>query len=152
MDPSLIGLLALFIAGAALTYHFGFVHPSSTLEWRIKAGFVVFTAMLIPVVVYVLVLQSGAVDRLGRLGVEPFPGVRHVVGAAAGQGEAPVWVFATDPAGGPALEWYDDPATRTGWTIAERSAGTLILVRDEARLSIATSGTGSSKRVIYLLR
>jgi hypothetical protein len=150
MDPTLVGLLILFLAGSALTYHFGCRRPPAIMRWRIQGGFVVFTFMLIPVAVYVLSLQAGAVDRLVRLGIRPLPGIVRVVGIAAGQGERPVWGFAAEGAGAHDLAFYDDPATRPGWEKPQRGPMMLILVREGRRMSVTLSETWRARSVIYL--
>jgi hypothetical protein len=150
MDPTLIGLLILFLAGSALTYYLGFVRPPTIMQWRVKGAFVILTFMLIPVVISVLYLQVGAVLRLERFGILPLPGIVHVVGIAAGQGERPVWVFTAEGAGAHDLAFYDDPATRQGWEVAERGTMSLILVREGQRMSVTLSETWRSRSVIYL--
>ena len=149
MDATLIGLLIGFIAYATVSWYFGFLAPGNGATWRHQTAFLVTTVMLIPAVAYVLYLQTGAVQRLQDHGVTPLPEVRHVVGIAAGQGSAPVWVFAGDVTRTDTLVFYDDPETRPGWEVAARGATMIVLRRGDARLSVSATSAG---HVIYMLR
>jgi hypothetical protein len=149
VDPTLITLLTLFVAGALITFHLGFRHPASSYEWRIKAGFVVLTFMLIPVVTYVLATQRGATERLSSAGIAPLPSIRHAVGIAAGQGQRPVWVFRTDDEAED-VTFYDDPGTRMGWEIVERGPISLILRRGDERMSVTLSEARRGRNVVYM--
>ncbi len=149
MDPTLVGLLVAFIVFAAVSYHLGFRLPDIGWTWKAQTAFLVTIVMLIPAVVFVLFQQTGAVKRLETHDVAPLPEIRHVVGITAGQGRAPVWVFAGDVSSGEALGFYDDPDTRPGWELTERGATMIVLRRGEARLSVSATRAG---RIIYMLR
>ena len=149
MDPTLVGLLFAFIAFAAVSYYVGFVLPEVGFVWMIKAAFLVTIVMLIPVVAFVLYQQTGAVKRLETYDVVPLPEIRHVVGITAGQGPAPVWVFAGDGASGAVLGFYDDPDSRPGWELTERGLTMIVLRRGDARLSVSATSAG---QIIYMLR
>jgi len=149
IHPRLIGLLIVFIALAALSFYVGFLQPRDRFDWRSQAAFLVLTFMLIPVVVFTLTQQAGAVGRLEAHGTTPHPAVRHVLGITAGQCPAPVWVFTSAVEDAARLDFYDDPATRPGWEISQRGATMLVLRQGDARLSVSATSTG---RIIYMLR
>lgn len=154
MDPTLIILLVAFVAFAVMSFYLGWVYRPNPFDWKAQASFLVTVVMLIPVVAFVLAQQSGAVARLEAYGVRPLPQVRHVVGITAGQGPAPVWVFAgelpdDEAARRAVLGFYDDPDTRQGWEIGGRGATMIVLERGEARLSVSATSAGS---IIYVLR
>ena len=142
--------MVVFVAGAAVTLHFGFLHPDSAFDWRTKAGFFVLLFMLIPGVAYVLLQQRGAVDRLEKAGIAPLPGIRHAVGITAGQGVPPAWVFAAEPED-EGLSYYDDPHTRSGWALVERGPAMVVLRRGEQRMIISLSDAQRSSHVTYMV-
>jgi hypothetical protein len=144
-----VWLLLALLAMAAVSCHYGFRRPPPVSAGRLQAAFLLTVCMLIPLVSYALALQSGAQARLARLGIEPHPAIRHVVGIAAGQGDWPIWVFATRGGGDAALGFYDDPARHRDWEVLERGAKILVLGRGDARLSVSSSGSGARETLIY---
>ena len=93
MDHTLIFLLIFSLALAVVSYYFGIHRPLPVGAWRSQSAFVVLTFMLIPILVYVLVDQSGAIGRLEGTGIRAHPGIKESVGIANGKGDNPTWVF-----------------------------------------------------------
>jgi hypothetical protein len=79
MQGSLIFLLIICFFLSLQGYYFGFLRPTAVLAWLQQATFVISTFLLIPILVYVLASQSGAIERLENTGIRPYPSIRESV-------------------------------------------------------------------------
>lgn len=151
MDPLVVAVLVLFIALGSLAWYLGWGYRGPIIfRYQPQAAFVFTTAVMIPALVLVLALQAGAVGRLAALGIVPHPSLRHVVGAAMGWGERPVWLFRADGTPAELIAFYVDPDARPGWEVASYMQGIeLLLARDDVMVRITASRGPKRTYVTY---
>jgi len=152
MQVSLLFLLAVAILLSVQGYYFGYVRPPVVLAWLQQATFIISTFLLVPVLVYVLLNQSGAVKRLAETGIRPYPRITESVGVANGFGENPTWVFEVDATVNEVREFYQAKANTGDWTLQNDAGVFLSFKKGEATMTIAYRQGVSGNTLIYLLK
>jgi len=134
---------------AGISFYLGFVRPPRVLAWQSKAAFLVFLFMLAPLLVYVLLTQSQAVERLEELGFSAHPGTIEAVGVANGVGENPVWLFKVEDDGERVLDFYRKPGSHPGWELKTDSGNMLIFRQGGRRVTIAAGKRGGVTSLMF---
>jgi hypothetical protein len=151
MQNSLILLLILSLALSLQGYYFGFHRPLAVLSWLAQSTFVIATFMLIPILVYVLAMQSGALKRLENAGIRPFPGITESVGIANGKGDSPTWMFKVRASGDEIREFYTSSENTGDWSFQGDDGIYLRFRRNEKLMKIAFRQNLSSDTLIYMI-
>ncbi|MDH3903453.1 MAG: hypothetical protein OEU84_11105 [Xanthomonadales bacterium] len=151
MDHTLIFLLIFSLALAVVSYYFGIHRPLPVGAWRSQSAFVVLTFMLIPILVYVLVDQSGAIGRLEGTGIRAHPGIKESVGIANGKGDNPTWVFEVQASGAEINEFYRAAENIGDWSFQSDDGIYLRLRRNDRVMKIAFRDGHSSDTIIYII-
>jgi hypothetical protein len=141
VDPMVLMVLVLFVALGGLGWYLGWGYKGRMVfRYYAQGAFVFSAAVMVPALVLVLVLQAGAAGRLAGFGIVPHPSIRHVVGAAMGLGERPLWLFRADGSPTDLIAFYLDPDARPGWEVASYAEGVgLFLARGDDRVHITAS-------------
>jgi hypothetical protein len=142
MDSSLIALLGGCLLMAALLYYVIFVRREHLIISWGKSGLVSLVFVLVPVLLIALWFQSGAENRLERIGFKPYPGFVSSSGIATGLGEKPFWVFSVEGGAETVLEYYRQPENRNGWALVADTESLLLFEREGK--SVAVSSLGDS--------
>ena len=137
MDLSLLAILVFCVLFAAVLYYLIFVKKDVLPDGRAQSGLVTALFVITPVLVIVLWYQSGSESRLQKLGFNPYPGFVSSSGIAAGQGKAPIWVFAIEGDEGSVLQFYKSNENHLGWSLVSESEMGLIFERGSERLSVS---------------
>lgn len=151
MDKSLIFLLVLSLVLALQGYYFGIHRPLRVLAWLAQSTFVIATFMLIPILVYVLVMQSGAVERLEKTGVRPYPGITQSVGIANGKGDNPTWIFEVQASSDAIREFYRSSKNTGDWSFQGDDGIYLRFRRNDRVMKIAFRDEYASDTLIYII-
>jgi hypothetical protein len=151
MQNELIYLLIFCIFLSLQGYYFGWMRPPVALAWLQKAAFVTSSFMLIPVLVFVLVTQSGAIKRLENTGIRPFPGIVASVGISTGSGEEPTWVFEVRAGHGEIHQFYSSPENTGNWSFQDNDGIFLRFRKDNLLLKIAHREGPASNTLIYMI-
>jgi hypothetical protein len=151
MQSSLIFLLIVFIALSLLGYYYGFFRPTVVAAWLSQASFMISTFMMIPILVYVLVSQSGAIERLENTGIRPYPGITESVGLGNGQGDNPTWIFEVRASSGEIREFYSSAQNTGDWAFQGDDGIFLRFRKNDQVLKIAYREDGSSDAIIYII-
>ena len=151
MQNSLILLLILSLALSLQGYYFGFFRPTSVLAWLQQAAFVISTFMLMPILVYVLVSQSGAIERLENTGFRPYPGIRESVGFGNGRGDNPTWVFEVHANSGEIREFYSSAENTGDWSFQADDGVYLRFRKNDLTMKIAYRDNWSSDTLVYII-
>ena len=151
MQSSLIFLLIICFVLSLQGYYFGFFRPTAVLAWLAQATFVISTFMLIPILVYVLVSQSGDIERLENTGIRPYPGIRESVGFGNGRGDNPTWVFEVHANKGEIREFYGSAANTGDWSFQDDDGIYLRFRKKDLVMKIAFRDNRSSDTLIYII-
>ncbi|MFQ5917747.1 MAG: hypothetical protein ACE5I0_08065, partial [Candidatus Binatia bacterium] len=95
--------------------------------------------------------QSGAENRLARVGIVPHPSIEETVGVAMGVGDNPIWMFTVDAPAESIADFYRTEANRQGWNLTNDSPTMLILNRGEKKMVIGVHEGWDSRTVTYTL-
>lgn len=151
MQTSLFLLLIFSLFLSLQGYYFGFYRPPKVSAWLAQSTFVIATFMLMPILVYVLVTQSGAIDRLENTGIRPFPGIKESVGIANGRGDNPTWVFGVQASSDEIREFYGSAENTGDWSF-EGDDGIYLRFRQNNKvMKIAFRDNWSSHTLIYII-
>ena len=157
MQPTLIVLLFIFTVLAVLGYYIGFIQQARVLQSRSQTLFIIMTFVLIPLLVVVLRLQTGARRRLENTGITPHPAIRNAIGVTFGAGESPTWLFNVGQARADILNFdvvpdFDVvPENRDGWHIVSQSETMVVLVKSERAMTILVSDSKPGMNLAYML-
>ena len=151
MQNSLILLLIFSLVLSLQGYYFGIYRPTAVAAWLAQSTFVIATFMLMPILVYVLVTQSGAIDRLERTGIRPYPGISESVGIATGKGDNPTWVFEVRASGDEIREFYRSAENTGDWSFQGDDGIYLRFVKNDRLMKIAFRDNVSSDTLIYMI-
>lgn len=151
MQTSLLLLLIFSLFLSLQGYYLGFYRPPAVLAWLAQSTFVIATFMLMPLLVYVLVLQSGAIERLESAGIRPFPGIRESVGIATGRGDNPTWVFEVRASSEELREFYGSGENTGEWSFQADDGIFLRFTQNEQVMKIAFRDNVSSDTLIYMI-
>lgn len=136
METSLLIILGSCISFSALLYYFIFVKRESDLGWRGRAGIFSILFIITPIILIVLFSQSGAEDRLRKIGFEPHPNFSGSVGIAVGTGKNPIWVFSTDGDSNSILQFYKVHENHGDWSLLTESQNELVFEKEHQKMSI----------------
>jgi hypothetical protein len=148
MQPQIVILLIICILLAAQGYYFGFVRPPRALAWLQQATFALMLFMIIPLVLFALWKQSGAVGRLESTGVRPDPGILHAIGLATGPS---TWVFKSTSTPEDLRSFYHSQEGLDGWELISSSNDMLIISNGREKMAISMSRNGNSTTTIYTM-
>jgi hypothetical protein len=151
VQSSLIYLLIFFVVLALQGYYFGFVRPPVVLAWLQQATFVIATFLMIPILVYVLVSQSGAIGRLENTGIRPYPGITESVGVGNGVGDHPTWIFEVQASSGDVRKFYSSAENTGDWSFHGDDGIFLRFRKGDLEMKIAHRDSWSSDTLIYML-
>lgn len=151
MQTSIIVLLVICLYLAVQGYYFGFIRPPRVFAWLQQATFVFMAFLMIPFLAGVLWLQSGAENRLARVGIVPHPSIEETVGVAMGVGDNPIWMSTVDAPAESIADFYRTEANRQGWNLTNDSPTMLILNRGEKKMVIGVHEGWDSRTVTYTL-
>jgi hypothetical protein len=132
-------------------YYFGFIRPPAVLAWLSQATFVTSTFLLTPFLVFALVNQAGAIERLEETGLQPHPGIIESVGIANGQGDQPTWVFAVRANSRDIREFYTSTANIGDWSFEGDDGLYMRFTKDGMEMKIAHQDGHTSDTLIYML-
>ena len=151
MQNSLILLLVLSLALSLQGYYFGFLRPTAVLAWLQQAAFMISTFLMIPILIYVLVAQSGAIERLENTGIRPYPGIRESIGFGNGWADNPTWVFEVDANSSEIREFYSSAANTGDWSFQGDDGIYLRFRKNDLVMKIAYRDNWSSDTLVYIL-
>jgi hypothetical protein len=151
MENSLLYLLIFSLALALQGYYFGIYRPLPALAWLAQSAFVIATFMLMPILVYVLVEQSGAIKRLESTGIQPYPGIKESVGIANGKGDNPTWMFEVQASSAEINEFYRATENTGDWSFQGDDGIFLRFRRNDQVMKIAFRDGYSSDTLIYMI-
>ena len=151
MQDSLILLLIFCAALSVQGYYSGFYRPLAVLSWLAQSTFVIATFMLIPILVYVLVTQSGAIERLEKAGIRPYPGIKGSAGIANVRGDNPTWVFEVQGSSDEILEFYRSTENTGNWSFHGDDGIYLRLSKNDQIMKIAFRDNWPSDTLIYII-
>ena len=151
MQNSLLLLLILSLALSLQGYYFGFYRPLRVLPWLAQSTFVIATFMLMPILIYVLVMQSGAIERLENVGIRPYPGIKESVGIANGKGNNPTWIFKVQASSAKINEFYRSKENTGDWSFHGDDGSFLRFWRNDQVMKIAFRDGYSSDTLIYII-
>jgi hypothetical protein len=132
-------------------YYFGLYRPVAVLPWLAQSTFVIATFMLIPILVYVLATQSGAIARLENVGIRPYPGIKGSVGIANGRGDNPTWVFEVQGSSKAIREFYRSAENTGNWSFQGDDGIYLRFSKNDQIMKIAFRDNWSSDTLIYII-
>jgi hypothetical protein len=133
MQSSIIITLFISIILAAYGFYAGYYRPMAKLTWLAQACFGVMIFLMIPSLIIVLWVQSGAQDRLAETGFTPHPGIEEPVGMAVGFGKNAKWVFKTDAAKDSIFNFYRDEDNSIDWELINEKSDVLIFRRGKRK-------------------
>ena len=136
MEMSLLPILVFCVSYAAFLYYFIFVRKEARLGPWGRSGLVTLLFVITPVLVMTLWFQSGAENRLERLGFTPYPGFVSSSGIATGSGEAPIWVFSITGNEDSVLQFYKKNKNHPGWSLVSETKMGLTFERGSETLSV----------------
>ncbi len=139
MDPKLLYFLIACIAWAALLFYVFQVRQASDLGAGGKAGFVVITALLLPVLGLALWHQGASSSRLEELGFSAYDGLESSVGIATGTGQEPTWLYTLSSSEQALLDFYRQPEHREGWRLTAETQHSLIFERQALKMMVNAS-------------
>ena len=151
MQSSLIFLLIFSLLLALQGYYFGFYRPPPVLAWLAQSAFVIATFMLVPILVYVLIMQSGAIGRLQVAGIRPYPGIQESIGIANGKGDNPTWMFEVQASSAEINEFYRTAENIGDWSFHSDDGIYLRFRRNDKVMKIAFRDGHSSDTLIYII-
>lgn len=151
MQGSLIFLLIIGFILSLQGYYFGFVRPPAVLAWLQQATFVIAAFLIIPVLVYVLVSQSGAIGRLENTGIRPYPGIRESVGFGNGIGDHPTWIFEVQASSGDIRKFYSSAENTGDWSFQSDDGIYMRFRNGDLVMKIAHRDSWSSDTLVYML-
>ena len=151
MQNSLLFLLIFSLVLSLQGYYFGFHRPLAVLSWLAQSTFVIATFLLIPVLIYVLVTQAGAIERLGNTGIRPYPGIKESVGIANGRGSNPTWVFEVQATRDEIREFYRAAENTGDWSFQGDDGVNMRFIKNDRLLKIAYRDSGSPDTLIYII-
>ena len=151
MQNSLLLLLIFSLVLSLQGYYFGFYRPLAVLSWLAQSTFVIATFLLIPILIYVLVTQVGAIERLENTGIRPFPGIKESVGIANGKGDNPTWVFEVQASSDEIREFYRSAENTGDWSFQGDDGINMRFSNNDRLLKIAYRDSGSSETLIYII-
>jgi hypothetical protein len=151
MQNSLLLLLIFSLVLSLQGYYFGFYRPLAVLSWLAQSTFVIATFLLIPILIYVLVTQAGAIERLENSGIRPFPGIKESVGIANGKGDNPTWVFEVQASSDEIREFYRSAENTGDWSFQGDDGINMRFSNNDRLLKIAYRDSGSSETLIYII-
>ena len=149
MQGSLIFMLLVCFVLSLQGYYFGFFRPLAVLAWLAQSTFVISTFLLIPILIYVLVSQSGAIERLENTGIRPYPGIVESIGLGNGWGDNPTWMFEVHANSGEVREFYSSPENTGDWSFQGDDGIYLRFRKNDLVMKIAFSDNWSSDTLIY---
>ena len=121
------------------------------LAWLAQSTFVITTFMLMPTLIYVLVIQSGAIERLENMGIRPYPGIKESVGVANGRGDNPTWIFEVQANGDEIRQFYSSAENTGDWSFQGDDGIYLRFRRNDQVMKIAFRDNWSSDTLIYII-
>ncbi len=136
MDMSLFAILGFCWSFAALLYYFLFVKKVIDIGGRGRAGIFAILFVITPILLVVLLDQSGAEGRLNKIGFAPYPEFSGSVGIATGTGLNPIWVFSTDAETASVIQFYKVRVNHGEWTLVAESRDGLKFEKDDQYMSI----------------
>jgi hypothetical protein len=151
MEYSLLFLLIFSLLLALQGYYFGFYRPLPVAAWLAQSAFVIATFMLVPILAYLLVEQSGAIKRLENTGIQPYPGIKESVGIANGRGDNPTWMFEVQASSAEINEFYRTTENTGDWSFQGDDGIYLRFRRNDQVLKIAFRDGHSSGILIYII-
>lgn len=151
MQDSIIIILLAFTIMAAYGYYVGFIRRDPLIGWLAQAGFVFSICVMIPFLIIVLWLQSGAKDRLARIGFVPHPSIEESVGISVGIGKRPIWVFETHASEKSIADFYSVEKNREGWSLTNNNPVMMIFKKDKMTMVIGVAKEWTSSSIIYKL-
>jgi hypothetical protein len=151
MQFSIIIILIFCIILAGQGYYSGYYRPTAILAWLAQAGFIFMTFLMIPILIIVLWLQSGAQDRLAGTRFIPHPSIEETVGIAAGVGKNPKWAFKTEASEDSIFNFYRDKENRKGWELINDDSIMMIFQEGKKKMVIGVSKGWSPNTLIYSL-
>jgi hypothetical protein len=151
MQNSLLLLLIFSLVLSLQGYYFGFYRPLAVLSWLAQSTFVIATFLLIPILIYVLVTQAGAIERLESIGIRAFPGIKESVGIANGRGDNPTWVFEVQAGSDEIREFYISAENTGDWSFQGDDGINMRFSKNDQLLKIAYRDRGSSDTLIYII-
>lgn len=150
MQDSFLLMLIFSLVLSLQGYYFGFYRPLTMAPWLAQSTFVSATFLLMPFLVFVLVAQSGAIERLENVGIRPHPGIEESVGIANGTGDNPTWVFAVQASSDEIHEFYGTADTTGEWSFQSLDGIYLRFRKDDRVLKIAFREGWSSNTLVYM--
>ena len=151
MQDSIIIILSGCIILAAYGFYAGFIRREPLTDWKARAGFVFLVSVIIPLLIIVLWLQSGAKGRLARTGFVPHPSVEESVGISVGIGKRPTWVFKFHASEKSIADFYRLEENREGWNLTNNNPLMMILKKDKTTMVIGVNKGLRSNTIIYML-
>lgn len=136
METSLLLTLGACLAFAALLYYFFFIRRETDLGARGKAGIFIIICVITPILLIILLDQSGAEDRLRETGFNPYPDFASSVGAATGTDKNPIWLFSTGGNADAVFRFYKEKKNHRGWSLVAEEPGELVFNKGRQRMSI----------------
>lgn len=151
MQTAIIVILLICIILAAFGCYSGYIRPIPISAWMAQAGFFFMTFVMIPFLVIVLWLQSGAKDRLAATGFVPHPSIKESVGITTGIGNSPTWTFKTEESNKTIVDFYRLEKNRQGWKLTNDSPLIMIFEKDGKKMVIGVHKGWTSNTIIYKL-
>jgi hypothetical protein len=136
---------------AAISFYVGFIGPPKVLAWQSKAAFLIFLFFLVPILVYVLNQQRGAIERLEQAGFSGHPAIVESIGYGNGVGEEPLWLFKVDGEVNDVLDFYRTTRSHPGWKLTVDGDKILIFRRDGEKMVVAVSSKYSDISLMLTL-
>jgi hypothetical protein len=151
MQSSLLWLLLFCLVMAAISYYLGFVRPPVVLAWLSQASFITLLFLLIPVLLYVLNQQRGAVGRLEQAGFSGPPVKVESVGFGNGIGEKPTWLFEAEGEAMGILDFYRSPDSRSEWELTADGGQMLVFKRGGEAMTVTGISRNSATSLMFNL-
>ena len=139
MEISLILILGVSLSFAALLYYVFVVKRQLDIGARGVAAMIAILVIITPILLMVLFNQSGAEQRLKKLGFNPHPDFTASVGVATGMGENPIWLFSTNAKTETIVKFYKSKDNHHGWSLISESYNRLVFVKKDKKISISVS-------------
>lgn len=136
MEHFLLIILGVILLDVALLYYMFIVKRYQDLALQGRASIFIQLFVITPVILIVLLNQSGAEYRLNKAGFNPHPEFCGTVGVAAGMGENPTWLFSIDSDIASTIQFYRDRKNRKGWTLSSENKNMLVFIKDDKKMSI----------------
>ena len=139
MDPTLVYFLVGCIVWAAVLFYVFFLRRAPEIGSGGKAGFVVVSFLLLPVLGIAVWHQHESYARLEEHGFSVHSGLESAIGIAVGSGSNPTWLYSLNRPVEEVLAFYRRPDNHRGWRLKLDAPERLVFKRGAATMRLEVS-------------